>query len=107
MIQKFSLTEIKKYLTFNCFNMLPVKIVILHGIYKFLKVLLLLALDLAVLPKLLREQEIPVLQTEDVPQHQQGQLESSGVEVEVSVSQLGLVRGEDGHDVGGLPHQMS
>ena len=86
---------------------LPVKIVILHGIYKFLKVLLLLVLALAVLPKLLGEQEIPVLQTEDVSQKQQGQLESSGDEVEVSVCQLGQVRGEDGHYVGGLPHQMS
>ena len=86
---------------------LPIKIVILHGIYKFLKVLLLLVLALAVLPKLLGEQEIPVLQTEDVSQHQQGQLESSEDEVEVSVGQLGLVRGEDGQDVGGLTYQMS
>ena len=87
---------------------LPVKIVILHGIYKCLKVLLLLlVLALAVLPELLSEQEIPVLQTEDVSQHQQRHLESSGDEVEVSVGQLGLVRGEDGHDVGGLTHQMS
>ena len=86
---------------------LPVKIVILHGIYKCLKVLLLLVLALVVLPKLLSEQEIPVLQTEDVSQHQQRHLESSGDEVEVSVGQLGQVRGEDGHYVGGLTHQMS